>query len=342
MKFWLEKLIFFAAFILVLAQLVLFTGGSVVGVNYGLLGDNLPPATAVINLFKAEHIPLVRLFEPRADVLNALRNSGIKVSLGTRNEDLPSLAGSPTAAAGWVRTWILPYKDNVDFTWVTLGNEVVPGNYASCVAPAMANMQAALASAGLTNTKVSTVVAMSVLSASYPPSAGVFSAESAPHMSKILSFLARTGSPIFVNCYPYFAYAAAPQQISLDYALFRAKTPVVDGNLKYYSLFDAMVDAFIAAMEKISRRYGNLQVVVGESGWPTAGNPPHTTVGNAHVYNQNLIKRVKRGRGTPRRPGIPTVAFVFAMFNEDLKPGGVEQNWGIHYHDGQRVYPLRF
>ncbi|KAH9690970.1 hypothetical protein KPL70_015965 [Citrus sinensis] len=39
--------------------------------------------------------------------------------------------------------------------------------------------------------------------------------------------------------------------ISLDYAKFNAKQPILDGNLEYYSLFDAMVDAYVA-LEKIN------------------------------------------------------------------------------------------
>ncbi|KAL9270737.1 Glucan endo-1,3-beta-glucosidase-like protein, partial [Drosera capensis] len=282
----------------------------------------------------------VRLFEPRADVLDALRGSGIKVSLGTRNEDLPSLAGNPAAAANWVRYWILPHKNNVYFGWITLGNELVPGGYAGYLVPAMNNMRDALIAVGLRYTKVSTSVPLSVLSASYPPSAGTFSSQTAGTMSQILSWLASTGNPIFLNCYPYFAYAAQPQQISFEYATFQSKTPVViDGNFKYYNLFDAMLDAFIVAMQRTG--HGNVQIVVSESGWPTAGQAPFTSPNNAKIYNQNMIYHVKNS-GTPRRPRTKFDTFIFATFNENLKPGGIEQNWGIHYHDGQRAYPLYF
>ncbi|KAL6983223.1 hypothetical protein U1Q18_016614 [Sarracenia purpurea var. burkii] len=156
-------------------------------------------------------------------------------------------------------------------------------------------------------------------------------------MRNITTLLKRTGAPIMVNVYPYFAYASDPSHISLEYATFRSSTPVVDGQYKYYSLFDAMVDAYYAALEKIDA--GNVPIVVSETGWPTAGNDPYTSVANAQAYNKNLLGRVGR-QGTPRRPDRAVEAFIFAMFNENRKPNGVEQNWGLFYPSMKAVYPL--
>lgn len=48
-----------------------------------------------------------------------------------------------------------------------------------------------------------------------------------------------------------------------------------------------MVDAFYVAMEKIGR--GDVEVAVAETGWPTAGNNPSTSIQNAQLHNQRLI-----------------------------------------------------
>lgn len=102
-----------------------------------------------------------------------------------------------------------------------------------------------------------------------------------------------------VNVYPSVAYASNPKQISFEYATFNAKKPVVDGKLKYYNLFDAMVDGFYAALEKINA--GNVTLGVSETGWPTAGKNNNASPQNAILYNANLYSHVVHN-GTQRRP----------------------------------------
>ncbi|XP_020211546.1 glucan endo-1,3-beta-glucosidase [Cajanus cajan] len=110
-----------------------------------------------------------------------------------------------------------------------------------------------------------------VLASSFPPSAGAFSADTASVIKEIVAILLQHGSPININTYPYYAYASDPQHISLDYALFKSESPVVtDGSFQYYNLFDAQLDAYHAAFEKIG--VSNITLTVTETGWPTAGN----------------------------------------------------------------------
>ncbi|CAK9171729.1 unnamed protein product [Ilex paraguariensis] len=340
-----------------------------IGVCYGRNGNNLPSPRDVIGLYKRCGIQLIRLFEPNPQVLDALRGSNLLVSLGVRNEDLSNLASSQTAATAWVNANVLPYKSNVIFRWITLGNEVIPGSYSTFVARSMANIYNAIRAIGLTSTKVTTVVPMTALASSYPPSAGAFSgqvvgvmrdvvttvvpmtalASSYPPsagafsgqvvgvMRDVASFLSRAGAPLMINVYPYFAFASDPQHVSLEYATFRSKQPVVDGNLRYNSLFDAMVDAFHAALEKINS--GNVSISISETGWPTAGNGAYTNIDIAKAYNTNLVNHVKR-EGTPRRPNQLMDTFIFAIFNENQKENGVEQNWGLFYPNMKPVYPF--
>ncbi|CAA6662146.1 unnamed protein product [Spirodela intermedia] len=181
------------------------------------------------------------------------------------------------------------------------------------------NIYNALSSAGLANQiKVSTVVDMGILGQSYPPSAGKFTASSKRFLTPIVGFLTRTGAPLLANVYPYFSYIGNQRDISLDYALFTSPgTVVTDGRFVYQNLFDAILDSRLAV-----------------------GGGDTATIHNARTYNQNFIRHAPKG--TPRRPGRPIEAYIFAMFNENKKLQGTEQNFGLFYPNKQPVYPISF
>ncbi|XP_057995885.1 putative glucan endo-1,3-beta-glucosidase GVI [Hevea brasiliensis] len=101
-----------------------------------------------------------------------------------------------------------------------------------------------------------------------------------------------------------------------------------------------MVDALYAALEKVGGP--GLRIVVSETGWPSAGNGDVAVVPNTQVYVNNVLAHVKSAVGTPRRPGIPIETHIFALFNENLKPAGVEQNFGLYYPNMTEVYAVTF
>lgn len=106
---------------------VVDVGAQVIGVNYGLLGNNLPSADQVIALIKSNKINKVRIFQPYQGVLQTLKDSNLEVVLGTLNEDLQQLATDQSFAANWVKDNVLAYIPSVKFRYITLGNEVIPG-----------------------------------------------------------------------------------------------------------------------------------------------------------------------------------------------------------------------
>lgn len=146
-----------------------------------------------------------------------------------------------------------------------------------------------------------------------------------------------------VNAYPFFAYEDNSNTISLDYALLKQNTGVVDpgNNLRYSSLFEAQLDAVFAAMSAL--KYDDVPVVVSETGWPSKGdsNEIGASVDNAASYNGNLVKRVLTGTGTPLRPKDQINVFLFALFNENQKTGPTsERNYGLFYPNGEKVYEI--
>ncbi|KAJ4750916.1 hypothetical protein LUZ62_085321 [Rhynchospora pubera] len=320
------------------SSFTIFAGVEAIGVNYGLLGDNLPSPDKVISLYKSRGIQSLRLFNPDQNALHALKGSDISVILGTLNEDLQQLASSQSYAATWVQTNVAPFSGSVHFKCIDAGNEVIPGDLATYVLPAMQNLDAALNDAGY-SIPVTTAVSTQVLGDSYPPSQGTFSDSASSYMAPIATFLESKGYPLLVNVYPYFSYTSDTKEVHLDYALFNAhQTVVLDGGVQYSNLFDAIVDSVYAALEKSGGP--SVDVVVSETGWPSGGGAPGATVENAMIYNNNVVAHVKRG--TPRRPGKELETYLFAMFNENQKPEGVEQHFGLYRPDMTEVYHVDF
>ncbi|KAL2326479.1 hypothetical protein Fmac_025537 [Flemingia macrophylla] len=115
--------------------------------------------------------------------------------------------------------------------------------------------------------KVSSPLELSVLQSSFPTSSGSFKSELIePVIKLMLEFLRQTDSHLMLNAYPFFAYAANGDKISLDYALLRDNPDVVDSDkdLKYSNLFNAQIDAIFVAMSALE--YDNVLVTVFDTG----------------------------------------------------------------------------
>ncbi|XP_052178940.1 glucan endo-1,3-beta-glucosidase 12 [Diospyros lotus] len=339
---------FAVTFFLLLISIFCLADGGSIGVNYGRIANNLPSAVKVVQLLKSHGIERVKVYDSDPAVLRALSGSGIKVTVDLPNELLSS-AAKMAFASTWVQRNVAAYHPSTQIEAIAVGNEVFvdPHNTTRFLVPAMKNIHQALVKYNLDSSiKVSSPIALSALQNSYPSSAGSFRPELVQTVFKpMLEFLRETGSFLMVNAYPFFAYESNSDVISLDYALFRENPGVVDaGNgLRYFSLFDAQVDAVFAAMSAL--KYDDIRMVVSETGWPSKGdeNEIGASVENAASYNGNLVRRVLTGGGTPLRPKADLTVFLFALFNENQKTGPTsERNYGLFYPSEEKVYNIPF
>ncbi|KAJ7966744.1 putative Glucan endo-1,3-beta-glucosidase [Quillaja saponaria] len=318
---------------------------SFIGVNYGQVADNLPPPSATAQLLQSTSIEKVRLYGSDPAIIKALANTGIGIVIGAANGDIPGLASDPNFANNWINSNVLPFYPASKIILISVGNEVISSNDQNLMnqlLPAMQNVQNALNAASLGGKiKVSTVHTMAVLRQSEPPSSGSFHPNLGNVLKGLLEFNSATGSPFAINPYPYFAYQSDPRPETLAFCLFQPNAGRVDSNtgIKYMNMFDAQVDAVRSALNSMG--FKNVEIVVAETGWPYKGdsNEVGPSLENAKAYNGNLIAHLRSMVGTPLMPGKSVDTYLFALYDEDLKPGPAsERSFGLFKPDLTAAY----
>lgn len=317
--------------------------------NYGRVADNLPPPESVVTLLRAAKIKNVRIYDADHTVLRAFNRSGLELTVTVPNELLVSMASDADIAAQWVNSNVQPFLPDTQIVGIAIGNEILAVEamevQASLVATAK-NIYNAVDALGLSKKiAITTAHSQAVLQNSFPPSSCTFKESVMPFMKPLLEFFSKTGSPFLINAYPFLAFKFDPQHIDINYALFKPNPGVFDAktNIHYDNMFDAQIDAVYAALEAAG--FGRMKVVVSETGWASHGddNEVGATVVNARTYNYNLRKKLALRKGTPLRPKIVMQVYVFALFNENLKPGpGSENNFGLFKPDGTIAYDVGF
>ncbi|KAK6263511.1 hypothetical protein SCA6_018945 [Theobroma cacao] len=319
------------------------------GVNYGRIANNLPAPESVVTLLKAAKINHVRIYDADHGVLQAFKGSGIEIIVGLPNEYLKEISIGEDRAMNWVKENVQAFLPGTRIRGIAVGNEILgsgPVELWEVLLSAAKNVYSALYRLGLKDTvQVSSPHSEAVFANSFPPSACIFRPDVLPFMRPLLQFFSQIGSPFYINAYPFLAYKNDPEHIDINYALFKDNAGIYDAKTKlhYDNMFEAQVDAAYAALEKAG--FPKMEVIVSETGWASRGDPDEAgaTVKNAKTYNKNLRKRLAKKKGTPFRPKMVVRAYVFALFNENSKPGPTsERNFGLFKPDGSIAYNIGF
>ncbi|KAL3698904.1 hypothetical protein R1sor_012980 [Riccia sorocarpa] len=321
-------------------------GSAAIGIDFGQDSSQLKSPHDIVEFLLQNNIRKILLYHSYRKTLQAFKGKGIELIMGIENDKLQKagMAWNQAGADRWVRENIDPYIGNIKITMVAVGNQVTLTGDARLMGqtlPAMRNVRKALDAKGYTQIKVSTPLAMDILGNSWPPSAGSF--RDAGFMHQILEFLRSTRSTLLINYFTYFTYIGNPAHVNLDSALLKASAPPVKDSQNgkiYNNLLYQQLDAVIAAMNQLG--YPDLPLIISSTGWPSKGHNDASPE-NAQTYNQNLINIVAKGQGTPLRPGSKIEAYIFALFNENLKGGNdAERNFGLFQPDLSPVYNVSF
>ncbi|KAK4409171.1 putative glucan endo-1,3-beta-glucosidase A6 [Sesamum angolense] len=321
-----------------------------IGVCYGELGNNLPTPSESIQLIQKLNGKRVKIYGTNPKILKSIQGTDLQISIMVPNNLIPDISTNQTLADQWVQTNVVPFYPESKIRYLLVGNEILsnpPNTTWFKLVPAMRKIRSSVKKFGLHKIKVGTPLAMDALESSFPPSNGTFRSDVREKVIKpMLHFLNRTKSFFFVDVYTYFAWVSQPLQINLDYALLQPTNitytdPV--SCLTYSNLLDQMLDALVFAMKRLG--YPDIRLFLAETGWPSGGDPDQlgANIYNAATYNRNVVKKfmAKPPIGTPARPGAVIPTMIFALYNENQKPGpGTERNFGLLYPNGTHVYPI--
>ncbi|KAK6135865.1 hypothetical protein DH2020_030352 [Rehmannia glutinosa] len=313
-----------------------------IGVNYGTLGDNLPPPSQVAQFLKEKTtIDRIKIFDANPDILRAFANTGILVAVTVPNDLIPSLTDVGYARR-WIEANIKPFYPQTKINYILVGNEILhwgPQNLIDNLVPAMTSLHEALVQENIHYIKVTTAHSLAILEPTEFPSLARFRPGwDKAVLAPMLEFHRRTQTPFMVNPYPYFGYT--PEKS--DMALFRPNRGVFDkySRRTYGNMFDVLLDSIYVSMKKLG--YGDVEIAVGETGWASQGEvfeQPKCSVANAASYNGGLVRHFNSGKGTPLMPKKSFETYIFALFNENQKTGSMaERNFGLFRPDFSPVY----
>ena len=197
-----------------------------------------------------------------------------------------------------------------------------------------------LASAGLARTvKVTVPTTFEMLQNTYPPADATFGAQYADALRSVCEMLRDDGSFFTINIYPWFSYRTDPSRVPLSLALLTESHTV--GGVTYDNLLLMRLAAVRAALLRLDATFtgASLPIVVGETGWPTAGHAD-ATVGNAATYVNNVVRLGLDGRAD---------VYLFEAFDgpdEQVGPGTIQgnavqqQNFGLFRGDGEAKFAI--
>lgn len=99
---------------------------SKVGINYGQLGNNLPSPLHSVHLINSRlRAGRVKIYDANPDILGALKNTGLSVSVMLPNELITPLSSNQTLADTWVGSNVVPFEPETKIRYLLVGNEVL-------------------------------------------------------------------------------------------------------------------------------------------------------------------------------------------------------------------------
>ena len=113
-----------------------------VGVVLGTAGNDIPDANSIVELCHKYGFKKIRISDDNSKLMYALMNQNIAVTLDIRNFKLPALAddNDDQEISKWVRYNVKPYIGKIQFEYIVVSDEAIPGPFSEYVAKVIKNL----------------------------------------------------------------------------------------------------------------------------------------------------------------------------------------------------------
>ncbi|XP_019163522.1 PREDICTED: glucan endo-1,3-beta-glucosidase 8-like [Ipomoea nil] len=338
-----------------LIVLMLLRGGtgveSFVGVNWGRHSTHTLVASSVVDLLLQNGISDVRMFAPRPNALVALEHSSIGVTVTLSRDFLlrDKFISNLQNVSEWVSNLIVPpIQRNVNITTVIVMHQ--PFLSATTKAPIVWNLTEvfketrwALDSHNLTHVRTTTSHYTDAIKVAKTPSEAEFRDDIKDMMAKHLEVIAKTNSFFTLDILPITAIETYKWPVEFGFMDNKSNFTVVDGKYRYTNAFEFLYDSAVVALAKAG--YPDMEVVLGQIGWPTDGTKDATPENAARFY-RGFIPHMVNKKGTPRRRNKNIDAYLYTISDENKMSfpayGPYIRHYGIYEYDGTPKFEIDF
>ncbi|KAK3030458.1 hypothetical protein RJ639_039143 [Escallonia herrerae] len=336
------------------ACLMVFEATNVAGAGLGVIWgrqqtQKLLPSM-VVDLILANGVKKVRLLSYNSGVIAPFFNSDIDIVMTIANNDFFQ-TNTKNSARDFIQRNITSIMDNgtnkgIRFTSICIGNEPfslqenMEQNYLPQLFPAFENIIDAVFEQQIGD-KVNITIPhfTDILKPNITkPSEGEFHPDYRIPILRNLALLKKVGSPFMINLYPLLHLRQYGYPLEFGFFEDRKNFTIKDGEHVYTNVFDAVYDTVISAI----RREGySLDVIVGQVGWPTAGDEwasPET----AERFYDGFLMKMAMNKGTPLHPE-PLEAYIYSLVDENsrnISRSTMDRHYGIYNYDGTAKFKI--
>ncbi|VFQ94983.1 unnamed protein product [Cuscuta campestris] len=330
---------------------VLAAGGPAhgfIGIYWGRYATQSMVPSMVVDLLLQNGISEIRLYSPSTNVLTALEDSSLGVTVTLTNDFVKRMKWSNLQS---VRDWInelvaVPVKRGVNIrTIIVLDEPFYPVKGMDPIWNATNVFRETvdcLQKANLSHIRTTTTHFSNILKVVRKPSEADFQDEYKDKMLEYLSLYNSTNSFFMFDLYPIFSAQLNNWPIEFAFMDNKSNFTIVDGKYTYTNAFEFMFDALVVAIEKAG--YPDMEIAIGQVGWPTDG-AKDANITNAERFYRSFLMHIARKKGTPRRPNTNIDVFLATLTDENkipLQVGPYQRRRGIYNYDGTPKFKIDF